>query len=262
MALSRSTLLSHESASEPTTSSETTASFTPANNSLLLAIVWASGGNNDALAGGDITFTDSAGLTWTSRAVTTTHPNYGYGIRAFTAPVTTGVSMTVTMDAGAFSIHKYRTQVYQYTGHDTVSPVGATAIGSDADGTGAASITLSAAPATTSEVIAVCLTSLSGTTGAVDVGSGFSELFESGEAAWQIFQAQSRTGSTDTNVPWANVGNGSTALGSAMLAVEIKEGPIEFSGPFTSRPSRQKPRRRRRPQSSGMTMEADVQEWW
>jgi hypothetical protein len=35
-----------------------------------------------------------------------------------------------------------------------------------------------------------------------------------------------------------------------------------FAGPFTSRPSRQKPRRRRRPQAHGMTMEADVREWW
>ena len=36
----------------------------------------------------------------------------------------------------------------------------------------------------------------------------------------------------------------------------------DFAGPFTSRASTQKPRRHRRPQSHGMTMEADVREWW
>lgn len=37
---------------------------------------------------------------------------------------------------------------------------------------------------------------------------------------------------------------------------------VGFAGPFTSRPSAQKPRRHRRPQSRGMTMETDVREWW
>lgn len=225
MALSRTNRLQQSSSSGHGTGTFTTSSFTPANNSLLLVIAYASGANNDALQGSDITITDSAGLTWTTRETTTTHPNYGYGIRAFTAPVTTGASMTLTLDAGAFDVHMWRVEVYEYTGHNAASPVGATAVGSDADGDDALTITLSASPASSSEVIAAVLVALGGTGVSVTVGTGWTEIFDSAEAGWQNFQSQSRTGSTSTSVTWDDLDTGAPAdtLGAAALAVEIKE---------------------------------------
>lgn len=224
MALSRTNRLQESSGTAFGTGGFTTGSFTPANNSLLVVRISAISNANDALAGSDLTITDSVGLTWTSRVISTTHPGWGYGTQIWTAPVTTGASMTITADAGAFNVHDYRVEVYEYTGHDTGSPVGATAVGNDADGDGAAAITLSATPASTSEVLAFCQTILGSGSGSVTPNAAWSELFDVTVAGWTTFQAQARSGSTSTSVDWDDVlASGAAGGGSELTALEIKE---------------------------------------
>ncbi len=225
MALSaRSSLLQVESGVAHGTGPYTTSAFTPTNGALVVVCLFASGDADDGLEGTDITHSNSLGLSTTAITHTTTSPGYGYGLRAFRF-TGTGASMTITADAGAFNIHRWRVSVYEYTGHDTTTPIGGKGTGSDADGTGAASLTLDAAPASTSDTLGFALTALTtANSGAMTPGADFAELFDSSENAWQVFHGQGRTGSTSTTVAWVDVNSGpASSAGTAMLAFEVKE---------------------------------------
>lgn len=225
MALARTIRVQATSSVSHGTGSFVTGSFTPSDNSLLLATVFYIAEADGANEGSIITLS-GGGLLWTSRAVSTTSAGWQYGMRMFTAPVTTGASMTLTAGTGGLNVHRYRVVCVEYTGYDTGSPVGATAVGSDADGDGAASITLSGAPAATSEVFAGALTAFNGSSAfAIDAGTGWTEQDDVAETAWAAFQTQYRTGSTSTTVAWDDMSSGSfgSEAGSVMLAVEIKE---------------------------------------
>lgn len=234
----------------------TTASFTPANNTLLLAIIHAGGTNNDALQGSDITLANSVGLNFKPAVVSTVHPGYGYGIAAFYALVRTGAAMTLTMDAGTFDVHRYHAEVYEWTGFDRRNPIGAVGHGSDANGSGAASLLLSRAPAASSEVIAACLSACgTGAAGTVSPGSGFNEIFELAENDWQTMQNQSRTGSESQTVDWTDVGSGvGTGLGSTLIAVEVRAGDLEGF------PNRWRPQMDE--EDEGRFDELDVRNWF
>lgn len=228
----RTSRIASSSAETFGTGAYTSASFTPNNNSLLVAIGFAIEETDTGLEGTSLTITDSAGLTWTSRAATTTSPAWSYGIRIWTAPVTTGTSMTVSLDAGAFNVHQYRLVVVDYTSYDTGTPVGATAIGSDADGDGAASITLSASPLSDAEVIAACLTGVNAGSGSVTPGTGWTEIDDSATANWTVYQVQTRTSSTSTSVDWNDVLASGTPFGGATLAaIEIRHVPAAGGQP-------------------------------
>jgi hypothetical protein len=203
----------------------TTTGFTPASSSLLVARIGAVSNSNDAMQGSDLAISDSVGLTWTPRIASTTHPGWGYGERIWTAPIVTGALMTLTADAGTFNIHDYRVEVYEYTGHDVASPVGATAVGSDADGQGAAQIILSAPPALTSQVLAFCQTLVGSGSGSVTPGnSPWAELFDVPVSGWTCWQSQVRTGSASTAVDWVNIlATGGAGGGAVLTALEIKE---------------------------------------
>lgn len=93
------------------------------------------------------------------------------------------------------------------------------------------------------------------------VDTGWTEIYDGGDTDTGpvSFAVQSQwRASSDTSaaVTWSGTGYLSS------IAVEIKEAAGVFNGPFTSRQSSQKPRRHRRPQSRGMTMETDLREWW
>ncbi len=174
--------------------------------------------------GTDLTVTDSVGLTWTSRAATTDSPAWSYGIRIWTAPVTTGASMTVSIDAGAFSMEFYRLVIVDYTSTTTsVQTTTNSIVGSDADGDGAATITLPSAPATTSEVIAAAASAVASGNGTITVGTGWTELNDAFGAGWIIFQTQARTGSTSTSVTWDDLCVTATPSGATLAAYEIAE---------------------------------------
>jgi hypothetical protein len=132
--------------------------------------------------------------------------------------------MTVSVDCGTTSAEYYRLEIFDFTSSIGECIAAATAIGSDADGDGAASITLSAAPATSSEVIAACFTGLASGTGTITPGSGFTEINDSTVSGWGVQQTEVRTGSTSTTVDWVDVcATGTPFGGSTLAALEIAE---------------------------------------
>lgn len=218
------TKLQVQSAETFGTGAYTTSAFTPSNNSLLIVVVRAQSESNDAMTGADITMTPSTG-TATSRLTSATAPTgWSYGMRIWTIPITTGVSMTIQADGGAFNVHQYKVEVYEYTSYNTGTPVGATASGSDADGDGAASISLSGAPLSSSEVLGFAQVALSaaGTPG-VGNGSGYTEILDHVTSAWSVDEDEWRGSSTSTTVDWTDLSTtGGIGAGALLLGIEIK----------------------------------------
>jgi hypothetical protein len=206
------------------TAAVNTASFTPPNNSLLVIVAGLIADNDAAVRPTSLTITDDLGahLTYTVRVTTGNPAQWGYGARIWTAPVTTGASMQIQIGSGAAQANAIYIRRFAYTGYDTVTPTGATATGTDANGTGAASITLSGTPASTSEVIGVLSGVVVSGSATVTEGSGWTEVDESLDTGWGYFEVQTRTGSTSTTVAWAEVGNAANPLEAMLAALEIR----------------------------------------
>lgn len=232
MALSRTDLLGQLSGSAGNfgTGAFTTSSFTPPSNSLLVVAVLAienAGTSTSFLA--ELTLASSNGLTFTSRVETEASPTaFGLAIRIWTAPVVTGASMTLTIDCGTRSIGTYATSVVAYTGYDTSTPIGG--VGSNFhDGiTGtptAASLTLNAAPATTSEVFGAA--GMDKSTANATPGAAFTEIHDLFNSDWGGLETEIRTGSTSTTVDWVDLIPGGGTLfnyGIVGLSVNVASG--------------------------------------
>jgi hypothetical protein len=204
----------------------TPAAFTPTNGALVVVILQAQSSSDGGMEGADLTLTNSLSLEQTLRVTSPNAPaGWSYGSRIWTF-VGTGASMTLSADAGAHSVENYRFDVYEFSSDasGTVG-VGATATGTDADGNGAAAITLSAAPATSSHVLAAANVALSSEpSGSMTEGAGWTQLTDVGRGDWWVFGVQTRTGSTSTSVDWADLNaGGGTALGAVLMALEITE---------------------------------------
>lgn len=228
------------------TSPLTTASFTPPNNSLLVVLAAfqknAAGGFGGVACASAMTISDTAGLTWTSREFGGLTTDYGGSVRGWTAPVTTGVSMTVSVDCGAFDIFGGFISVVDYTGYNTADPVGATAIDISMVTNGADSITLSAAPAATSEIFGGRYGGVPGSgAAAATPGSGYVEIHDLSVNGASGLQTQARPpGSTSTTFEWADVSSGTEAtLECVGIAIEIKAASAE-AGPTDIVPFRQR----------------------
>jgi hypothetical protein len=156
------------------------------------------------------------------------------GVKIWTAPVATGASMTLTLDAAARVSFHYSLVVVAYTGYDTGDPIGA--IGTfldEATPDGAQSLTLDAAPATTSEVLA--MVGMDKESVGVTPGGGWSELYDVHAGSSGGAQVQIRTGSTSTSVDWVDVHTGTGGIFKALgAAIEIKaaEFPVLASSTF------------------------------
>jgi hypothetical protein len=224
--LTRTNLLGQISAEGIGTGGFTTNAFTPPNNSLLVVVVFGQAGNgvsatytNFTCSGGGLTFNRRVGID-------NVDTSFDLGIAIFTAPVTTGASMTLAVAQGTSSFNVWAVSAFAYTGYDTSSPVGAIATGSDSQPVavdGAYSITLNAAPAASSEVAAGLGMDkeVIGTT----PGSAFTELHDLQSGASAGLETEVRTGSTSTTVDWidTNTGSGSTIFAIAAAALEIKK---------------------------------------
>lgn len=207
----------------PGTSAATTAAFTPSNNSLLCVVAMGMDFNGVTMTGNDLTISDSLTSTWTSRAVTGAPPTWAYGIRAWTTPITTGASMTVSIDCGTFYMQDVMIWVFDVTGYNTSSPIGGTAVGTDADGNGVGSITLSAAP-DAADIVAAAVMVQQGGAGSITHGTGWTEVNEGGESDWFRGQFQRITGVTSTTVQWDDLNaSGGTPVDAVMLAFVIKD---------------------------------------
>ncbi len=202
-----------------------TASFTPSNNSLLVVVCMAVGNSDSGMRGTDLSISNTGGWTFTSRKASTGSAGWSYAVRIWTAPVTTGASMTVTCSTGVGSIggNAY-IYVADYTGYDTGTPVGvdgAASIGAGADG--AQSFTLSGSPCSGGEVIAALVGAVGSGTVNVTEGSGWTELADAPLLDQSRNQVQIRTGSTSTSVAWVDVavGGSPSGVGVELVGVEI-----------------------------------------
>lgn len=202
------------------------ASFTPANNSLLVVMLSVTSGQNADVAT-PMTITDSLGtpLTYTKRVTNGRTGDYKAQSVVWTAPVTTGAAMTVTFDCGSYAIYSAGWFVYEITGHDTTTPTGGTAKYADDTTDGAVSITLDAAPASGDYTLAsLWVDSYDADASRVTPGTGFTETGEvGGTDAIGYGQAQYRTSSTSTGVGWDDIrAQSATTYSSAGQAIVIK----------------------------------------
>lgn len=223
MALTRSSLLLDYASNDESygiTSYGPSAPFTPPNNSLLVVIVTHDSGNY----GSADTITDSEGLTWTNRAAVTDETwDDSCNVQIFTAEITTGTSMTISLTAATDHFNHLHVQAYAYTGYDTSTPVQQVKTGGKwSTSSTSASHTFSSAPASSSECLAVVRTNYPAS---VTPGSGWTEIDDQTTSATYTnatHQIQYRTGSTSTDIAWDYVAP--TSYIYTMAAVEIKEG--------------------------------------
>lgn len=209
--------------------SVTTTSLTPPSNSLLVVSVLVV--NNQS--SGTLTVS-GGGLTWT-RQKTFTSPNtpsgYTYKQEVWTAQVTTGAPMTITVDGTGTSgtdPARVTVQAVAFTGYNTASPIGGTASGSSL-GDAAATITLSSAPVASSIVFATRGTADNATVNSsATPGPGWTEVYDQATSAgYGDLQTMVRTNSTSTSVTWSNMADSTSASlwESSAFALEIKAAP-------------------------------------
>lgn len=230
MALSRTL----QTAATGSGASKTTGSFTPPNNSLLVMVAMAQP-DNDVVDQTGATIADTASLSWTKRvSINNVGSTVGYlpDLIIWTAPVTTGVSMTVTVTkaAGSPDLMKWFLQPISYTGYDTGSPTGVTGSAQNGPADGSYNPSLSGSPASTSEVIAFIAGTCAGSGDTKPVtGTGWTQIAISNDAGYYGLHIQIRVGSTTGSVLWDDVlGPASTDTywdtHTAYLALEIKDG--------------------------------------
>lgn len=224
MALVRTNRINSASADNFGTGNYTSASFTPSANSLVVVWAWVIQEAADVIEGTNLTVSDSLGSSFTSRVATTSSPGWGYGIRCWTMEAgASPAARTVTVGIGGTNAHAYRLWVDDITGYDTTTPVTGAIVGTDADGDGAAALTLAASPTVDDIIYGAAATGISSGTPSVSPGSGFTELLDALSTGWANWHLQTVTGVTSTNVPWAdlNAGAGSN-LGATLAALIIK----------------------------------------
>jgi hypothetical protein len=209
--------------------SVTSAAFTPTSNSLLIAMIALENGGAGDLTTGTSTVS-GGGWTWTRRGRVADNdgaPPYTAILELWTAPVTTGASMSLTVANTATNdtdpAH-VAIQVVDVTGYNVTIPIGATASGINL-GAAAGTITLSAAPDAASVVVACRQYQLLDSSNSTATpGSGWTEIYdEFASFGYGGLQSQSRTGSTSTSVDWADLLDtpAVTPWASSALAVEI-----------------------------------------
>ena len=199
-------------------SSFTTASFTPANNSFIIMML---GTTRSGLPNLSST-ASGGGLTWTlANAGTIFGSSYKAGMQVWMAPAAPASSMAVTI--GGIATNSYfGYAVLGFTGAHA-SPIGA-ATNENVSATGAASVTLSGSPLSSSFI--VCARSyVSDTAGhGATPGSGYTSAFDSVGTGFNSFSCEYATGITATSVPWGNYCSPDTIhnAASACAAIEIR----------------------------------------
>jgi hypothetical protein len=210
----------------------TTGSFTPPSNSLLVVGVGFIENNGTTTDPASSITLSGGGLTWTAGPSISSSPtSFPTAAKIFTAPVSSGSSMTLTVGSGGRAAGMYAVSVVAYTGYDTATPTGATATGQQNGGFSGpptpASITLSAGPASTSEVFAAVAMDkpvLGVTPGSTP--TVWTEIHDGMENTdWGGLESEIRTGSTSTSVSWDDLRSGGGALFNfAAVAIEIRAG--------------------------------------
>jgi hypothetical protein len=171
----------------------------------------------------------SAGYTFTQRVEGSQAGDFTAAAAVWTAPIPSTNASLVVAVADSINTYGLMYAVYEVSGHDAGTPTGGTASTAGYTVDGVLTLTLSVAPASDDITLGfVFLDADNATTKSIDVGSGFTEDFDYTDAAWySLAQAQQRTGSTSTSVPWADIkpaGYSGSTYSSAAVAVVIKNG--------------------------------------
>lgn len=249
MALARTDLLQQISGTSGNfgTGTFTSSSFTPPSSSLLVvgegymenASTTTDPASSLTLSGG--------GWSWSSPVSITSAPtSFPTVMKIWIAQVSTGASMTLALGAGGRQAGMYAVSVVAYTGYDTGTPTGATATGQQNGGFAGpptpASITLSAAPSSTSECYAAVAMDKSAA-GATPGSSPttWTEVHDSMfNSDWGGLESEIRAGVASTSVSWDDLRSGGGALfNMAAAAVEIRQASAASAEHvFPRRPSR------------------------
>lgn len=237
MALALTGRLNTSSAGAFGTPAFTTSAFTPSNSSLLYVVVGLQL-NNVSFAAGRPTITDSLTSTWTFRqeGSITTGDNFALHQAVFTTPITTGTSMTVTVDDDDNdAVNVWTVMAVDVTGYDTGTPIGGTATNGTTDiADGAETQTLSAAPTTNDITIVTlyedCENAPNPTYGAGSWTSVYNTEDGSGATGRSLGY---RTASTSTSVPITDVytGAGGFFKGSMISCVVNAAAGAAFIAP-------------------------------
>lgn len=158
---------------------KTTASFTPTANSLLVVATSAQRESHTTASSWSIS--DSASLTWTSRALSSNITgSFGGDLQVWTAPVGgSPASMTVTVDPWATTVTGWiGIEIFDITGHNTTTPLAQAATTNTTTSTGNAvslTATLGASPTNGNLVLGI-FTGQNDASGAFAAISGFTQL--------------------------------------------------------------------------------------
>lgn len=205
------------------TSFTSAGSFTPADNSLLIAIVNTINDSTPdtvaavSLSGGSLTWTKQTSIS----AFTSSSGGYFAGLIVYTAPVTTGASMSLTASGyvtGGDSYYGF--EVIQATGYNTSTPLGATALSNNVNVTNP-SLTLSGAPSSTSEVVSAFCVNPNNTPSTPTPGGSYSLLQNSGTGSTVVEGTEHLSGTTSTAVNWSNIGCAIYSSNCVVNAFEI-----------------------------------------
>lgn len=196
-------------------------------SALVLVIPSAVGANTGTATGASITCT-SSGFTLVSQISTGSSVNWQYGAAIFTfqtTTATTGTTFSLGFNNGSErAVNTWDVQIIAFTGFNATTPTFGAIAGVDTDGTGAASVTLTSAPATGDVVIGVNC-SINNTSGAISTtpGTGWTEMCDTNDDDSGHFQVQRITGVTSTSVSWVDVGTPSgVAQESRLLGIVVK----------------------------------------
>lgn len=228
MGLARTNLLGQLTPGNFGTGNFTSNSFTPSSSSLLVvggAFVENNGTTTDATS----SFTISGGgLTFTERVTAIASPTaFSSLVKIWTAPVTTGSSMTLTLSTSGRTAGLYGVSVVCYTGYNTGTPVGGTASAQQNGGFGSPpnpiSLTLSGAPASGDEAFGFVFADK--TTTDITPGAAFTEIDDLNNSNWGSMESEIRTGSTSTTVNWVDLRpSGGSLFNFAAVSIVIQAG--------------------------------------
>lgn len=207
------------------TAAFTTASHALPAQSITVIIASAYATQVPAVRPSNFVLTNSAGLAMTAVGNTGSPVQWGYGTRVWYVENTTGspISTTFSLTGGTDNLGCWDVQVISYTGYDTTAKITGFVAGTSASGTGAASVTLSATPTSSDEVIG----SLAGVATAagtytVGEGAGFTRAFLATDTTTECYTEAQYATQTSTTVPWTSAGASGTALEAMLCAFIVK----------------------------------------
>jgi hypothetical protein len=231
MPLSRTDLLGQINSTTGTnlgTGNFVTGSFSTLSGSYMLIGVAATENSGSAPSATDMTVTSSTGVTVTPVLRLTVGGSFATYVGIFAAAVVTGASGTLTVSFAGRTMSMAGVSVSAWTGYDTGTPLGVNGSNSQSGGfttPNPASITLSGAPAATSQVWGIVAADKNTADITPGTSAGWTEITDlfNPSAINAGFESEFRGGSTSPTVLWDDIRPGGGALFNwVAAAVEVR----------------------------------------